>query len=88
MSLRARNGWIVRRKRMAENGPREIERPRLDAGEYIGMLQWHGSDGEVRRMTIFQSKRRNQVLVRGMKQPHGWDYVLKKLREKLSQLTR
>lgn len=88
MSRRAQAGWIIRRKRMAENGPREIERPRLEAGEYLGSLQWHGADGMVKRWTVFQAKRRNQVIVRGMAKPHGWDYVLQKLREKLSQLTR
>lgn len=88
MSLRARDGWIVRRKRMAELGPREVERPRIDAGEYLGALQWHGADGSVKRWAIFQAVRRNQIIVRGMVKPHGWDFVLQKLREKLSKLTR
>jgi hypothetical protein len=89
MSRRAKLGWIIRRKRMAERGPREDERPRrLDAGEYLGSLQWHGADGSVKRWPVFQAKRRNQIIVRGMKEPHGWDFVLNKLREKLSMLTR
>jgi hypothetical protein len=72
------------RKRI-ENAPfREPELRPLPAGELLGVLQWHDASGEVKRMTVLQGSRANSIRVRGMKEDHGWDYVLRKLRAKLA----
>jgi hypothetical protein len=63
------------------------ERPpqRLPEGEYIGTLQWQDMSGKVNRWTVRQGKRVDQIHVGGMREDHGWDYVLAKLRAKLSK---
>jgi hypothetical protein len=62
------------------------ERPpkRLPEGEYLGTLQWQDMSGKVNRWTVRQGKRVDQIHVDGMREDHGWDYVLTKLRKRLS----
>jgi hypothetical protein len=63
------------------------ERPpqRLSEGEFLGTLQWQDMSGKVNRWTVRQGKRVDQIHVDGMREDHGWDYVLAKLRTKLSK---
>ena len=79
----------MRRARMVESGGiSEYEPARNEAGMLLGVLQWHGADGRVSRIPVFQAVRKNQVMIRGMKRAHGWDFVLGQLRKKLAELTR
>ena len=82
-----RSQQVQREKRMAL-GPREDERPRRQPGAFIGVLQFHGADGVVRRWTIRQAKRRNSVVVGGAAKAHGFDWLTQHLRAHLAQLTR
>lgn len=52
------------RKRMAS--PRDPELVRIPAGEYLGCLQWHGADGEVKRWAITQGVRANNITVQAL----------------------
>ena len=63
------------------------ERPpqRLPEGEFIGTLQWQDMSGAVRRWKVRQGKRVDQIRVEGMKDDHGWDFVLAKLRGHLAR---
>lgn len=79
---------IDRRIAAGEILEREDERPRLDPGELLGVLQWHGCDGKVRRWVVRQGKSRNRLIIDGRESEHGWTWLLDKLRKKLAQLTR
>jgi hypothetical protein len=60
----------------------------IKAGDYIGTLQWHGSDGQVRRWSIFQAARKNQIQIRGIDTAKTWTFLLDRLRRHLSCYTR
>jgi hypothetical protein len=71
------------RKRL-ERPPPERPPQRLPEGEFLGTLQWHDCSGKINRWTVRQGKRVDQIRVAGMREDHGWDFVLAKLRGKLS----
>jgi Tfp pilus assembly protein PilN len=52
------------RKRM-ESLP-EPELVRVPAGEYLGCLQWHAANGEVKRWAITQGMRANNITVEAL----------------------
>jgi hypothetical protein len=52
------------RKRM--ESPPEPELVRVPAGEYLGCLQWHAADGEVKRWAITQGMRANNITIEAL----------------------
>jgi len=72
------------RRRM--EAPRDDEPRRVPEGQFLGVLQWHAADGTVRRWTIRQGDRANniQVAAKGQTVMCGWDYLLRKLRGHLA----
>jgi hypothetical protein len=83
-SARTLRGWETKRQNgTATWGKTDRPADRLPEGEFIGVLQWHDASGSVKRWTIRQGKRANQVRLVGMKQDHGWDYLTRKLRTRL-----
>lgn len=71
------------RKRLA-GGPREEEPRRVPAGELLGVLQWAAACGEVKRIVVRQGERANQIRVAGCRRDHGFDWLMRQLRGKLS----
>jgi len=59
---------------------------RVPAGELLGALQWHAADGTVRRWTIKQGSRANNLTISalGKSVSGGWDKLLISLRRRLS----
>lgn len=78
-------GVAARAKKRMENPPCN-ELRRIPKGETIGVLQWHASDGKVRRWTIRQGQRMNSITViaQGKAIDCGWDHLFRFLRKKLS----
>lgn len=78
-------GVAARAKKRMENPPDQEPR-RVPAGELIGVLQWHATDGQVRRWTIRQGQRMNGIRVeaKGQRTECGWDHLFRSLRKKLS----
>jgi hypothetical protein len=70
------------RKRL-EGGGDGVPR-RLAAGVMLGVLQWHGVDGVVKRVVVRQGKRANSIRVSGMGRDIGWDRLFRKMRSRLS----
>lgn len=72
------------RKRL--ESPPDYEPRKLDDGEFLGVLQWQSVDGSVRRWTITQGPRANniRVIAKGKEVACGWDYLLSSLRKKLA----
>ena len=72
------------RKRMEL--PPDDEPRRVPEGQFLGVLQWHAADGTVRRWTIRQGPRANNIKVsaKGKVAVCGWDYLLRKLRRGLA----
>ncbi len=60
-------------------GPRKVP-----AGTFLGVLQWHGVSGEVKRITVRQGARANQIRVAGCRKDHGFDWLLRQLRGRLA----
>ena len=72
------------RKRMEsppDNGLRK-----LDDGEFLGVIQWQDASGQVRRWTIRQGPRANNIRVtaKGKEVVCGWDYLTASLRKRLA----
>lgn len=59
---------------------------RVPDGEFLGVLQWHACDGKVRRWTIRQGPRANnvRVIAGGKEIICGWDKLMSSLRKRLS----
>lgn len=76
------------RKRLAggprEEGPREEGPRRVPVGELLGVLQWSAACGEVKRIVVRQGERANQIRVAGCRRDHGFDWLMRQLRGKLS----
>lgn len=70
------------RKRIAAGNDGEPRR--IPEGEYLGTLLWQAASGEVRKMVVRQGNRSNNIKVDGMREAHGWDFIMRKLRSKLS----
>jgi hypothetical protein len=72
------------RKRM--EGPPPDEPCRVPAGFFLGVLAWHGCDGELHRWAVRQGPRANniQVTAKGKTTVCGWDHFLRILRKHLS----
>lgn len=72
------------RKRMEP--PPDYEPRKLDDGEFLGVIQWQDSSGQVRRWTIHQGPRANNIRVtaKGKEVVCGWDHLLTSLRKNLS----
>ncbi len=72
------------RKRM--ESPPDDEPRRVPEGQFLGVLQWHASDGTVRRWTVRQGDRANNIKVhaKGKTIVCGWDFMMRKLRKHLS----
>jgi hypothetical protein len=71
------------RKRL--EGPMPDRPPeRIPQGEFLGTLTWQAASGEVKKMVVRQGDRANNIMVDGMRECHGWDYVMRKLRYRLS----
>ena len=81
------NSGKARRAKMLDQP--EALRPR-DKGVFLGVLEWRANDEQVRRWTIRQGPRRNNVSVArsGKTVICGWDHLLSKLRGHLSPITR
>lgn len=76
------------RNRMVSGPPEPDPRQfRLDQGELICSIRVQDRTGLVRQMVIRQGERKNQVRVDGMREDHGWDYITRRLRTKLSSIT-
>ncbi len=84
-SERARRGWETRRaKGTATWGARDIEPERIRAGELLGVLDWRGVDGGVKRLVVRQARRANSIRIDGMERAIGWDELFRNLRSKLA----
>ena len=72
------------KKRM--QSPPDDEPRRVPEGQFLGVLQWHAADGTVRRWTIRQGTRANNISVsaKGQTASCGWDYLFRKLRGHLA----
>lgn len=72
------------KKRMESDPPCYMDRVPKDM--HLGTLQWHASDGTVRRWTIKQGPRANNIKVqsKGKTIVCGWDFMMRKLRKHLS----
>ena len=72
------------RKRM--ESPPDYEPRKLDDGEFLGVLQWQAADGSVRRWTIRQGPRANNIRVttKGKEVVCGWDKLMASLRKRLA----
>ena len=72
------------RKRM--ESPPDNEPRKLDDGMFLGVLQWQDASGQVRRWTVRQGPRANNIRVtaKGKGVVCGWDYLLTSLRKNLS----
>lgn len=57
---------------------------RVIQGTLLGTLQWHGVDGQVKRLVVRQARRSNSIRLDGMDRDIGWDELFRKLRAKLS----
>lgn len=66
--------------------PSEDEPRRVPEGAFLGVLQWHAVDGTVRRWTILQGDRANNIHVhaKGRSIACGWDRFFRGLRKRLS----
>lgn len=71
------------RKRLAGPKP-EREPQRVPTGMLLGVLQWHAADGGVKRLTVRQGARANQVRISGCRKDHGFDWLFRQLRAKLA----
>ena len=76
------------RKRM--ESPPDDEPRRIPDGQFLGVLQWHAADGSVRRWTIRQGPRANNIRVtaKGKEVVCGWDKLTASLRKRLAVLKR
>jgi len=84
-SARSRRGWETKRQRGTDTwGVREEEPRRLHAGVFLGSLQWHGIDGQVRRIRVRQGVRANSIRIDGMARDIGFDALFRKMRGSLS----
>ena len=83
---RGKRSGEVRRAKMLSNGPQDQEPRRRDPGAWIGELQWRDESGQVRRWTVIQGRRKNQIVVDG--KARGWDATLALLRRHLAIFTR
>lgn len=55
---------------------------RVQAGTFLGVLRWHGVDGEVTQCVVRQGGRSNGIRIGSTE--CGWDTLLKRVRKKLS----
>lgn len=71
-------------KRMA--GPVPDYQAKVSEGQHLGVLQWHALDGTVRRWTICQGDRANNLTIsaKGKSISGGWDKLFRGLRKHLS----
>ena len=71
------------RKRM--ECPRDPEPRKLPKGEFLGVLDWRDASGQVRRWTIRQGPRANNIIVEahGKRVVCGWDHLTGSLRKRL-----
>ena len=74
-------------KRQARAADAPEEPHRIPAGEHLGVLTWHAADGTVRRWTVRQGPRSNNIEVGacGKRIRCGWDRFLCGLRKHLAQ---
>lgn len=74
-------------KRIARAADAPEEPHRIPKGEHLGVLTWHAADGTVRRWTVRQGPRANniEVVAGGKRIRCGWDHFLSSLRKHLAQ---
>jgi len=72
------------RKRM--ESPPDDRPHKVDDGVFLGVLQWQAVDGTVRRWTIRQGPRANNIRVTAKRKEIvcGWDHLTSSLRKHLS----
>jgi hypothetical protein len=72
------------KRRMEE--PADSEPSRVPQGQLLGVLQWHAADGTVRRWTIKQGTRANNLNISslGKTVSGGWDKLFTFLRGRLA----
>jgi hypothetical protein len=71
------------RKRL-EGPPPDFGPQKVPPGTLLGVLQWHAASGDVHRITVLQGARANQIRLAGCKKEHGFDWLLRKLRARIS----
>lgn len=90
---KARRRWDLDRARRDAEEPerlREMELARIlgegpiEAGQYVGTLQWHGADGKIRRWTFRRGRRAGSVLIDRIDKPRTVTWILDRLRRHLS----
>jgi len=82
----SRKGWVTKRINGTDKwGDREEEPHRVPFGQFLGTLQWHGIDGEVKRLRVSQGKRSNSIRVADMDRDMGFDELFAKMRQVLSR---
>lgn len=87
---RTRTTWTKRTSKLAHEakarkrlaGGHDGEPRRLPAGELLGVLRWHGADGSVTQCVVKQGTRANGIRIG--KTECGWDYLVRRIRKKLS----
>lgn len=91
-SARAHAAKAALRIQRAATGTAEPCVERLPRGEFLGVLQWHAADGQVRRWVIRQGSRANNITVQALVAggPGGllqrsWSWVTASLRRVLSR---
>ena len=62
----------------------DCEPQKVPAGTLLGVIQWHAASGDVHRIPVRQGARANQIRVPGCRRDHGFDWLLRKFREKLA----
>lgn len=78
------NAHAAKARRRMEGPPPDRGPQKVPAGTLLGVLQWHAACGDVKRITVRQGWRANQIRVDGCRMDHGFDWLLRGLRNKLS----
>lgn len=55
---------------------------RLSEGIFLGVLRWHGCDGNITQCVVRQGKRANGIRIGNTE--CGWDTLVRRIRKKLS----
>jgi hypothetical protein len=62
-----------------DRGPQKVP-----AGQFLMAMQVHFSHGEAKKLVIRQGSRANQIRIDGCRRDHGFDWLMRQLRSKLS----
>lgn len=80
----SRNAHAAKARKRMEGPPPDWQPRKVPAGELLGVLQWHAACGDVHRITVRQGARANRIRIPGCRKDHGFDWLMRKLREKLA----